>query len=513
MNKNDRLGVNVFNGVYPEAVRAKPKTSESVFNWLTSYVSFNPFVLSWLRRRFLNVISRQRTVIEAMDEPMRERTLFETRNQLIRYGFRAKFVGRLFVLIAQKCHWEESLSAKVTWGAFLMLKGCAVEINRVETEHALLLCACTVALTDVPVHWIVSDEYRASMLAEKNAPFFKILNIESPLPIEQRKIDEQAHSARQVIIVTTARLARNYLQDIRILGGNKGRLGLLLKKLDRQTSPFAQVGMKGLCFALVENVDFWLLEKGFSIVEMDQEQITLHELLCRYQRCAGSLLGPKSLDRTLWYLYKVMPIALFNSQQGIVQHCTFFKHSAQKWNAIATKLVQANQTGEKICLIVTTSESVNNFHNISKEIMFSVVKEMQGDIANEFEKSNIVVLVEPFPWLRLDEWLNDSACRLVIADFCDSRRLLHYIERRICLMPAISVEMLFSLEDKWLQHIEASSVHFWLKRLLAWREMVGGRVGSWLLRGLLTQVETRRRKLHSEMNRWLMQRMSFQKIK
>jgi hypothetical protein len=172
VNKNDRLGVNVFNGAYPEAVQTKPKTSESVSNWLKNYVSFNPLVLSLLRRRFLNVIRRQRTVIEAMDEPTQERTLFKTRNQLIRYGFRAEFVGRLFVLIAQKCHWEESLSAKVTWAAFLMLKGCAVEINRVETEHTLLLCACTVALTDVPVHWIVSDEYRASMLAEKNAPFF-----------------------------------------------------------------------------------------------------------------------------------------------------------------------------------------------------------------------------------------------------------------------------------------------------------------------------------------------------
>jgi hypothetical protein len=132
-----------------------------------------------------------------------------------------------------------------------------------------------------------------------------------------------------------------------------------------------------------------------------------------------------------------------------------------------------------------------------------MVKEMRGGEVT-FAAGNILVLGEPFPWFGLAHWLNDSDCQLVIADFCDSRRVLHYLE---CMRsPTISVEIFCCLEDKWLQHIEAPSLHKWLKRLLFLRKAITGDIGNWLLRKLLIKAEIKRENLYNEMSRWLGQR-------
>ena len=464
---------------------------------------FNSLILNWSRRKFFNALKQQRRAIKSMDETLLNSSLLKTRNQLIRRGFQAELVGNLFGLLEYiwQCHGEENLSVQTAWTAFLMLKGCAVETSRTDAERAMLLCACTVALTGMQVHWIVSDELRATTLEKKNAPLFQVLNIESSTQFTIRKQNE-----KQILIITIEHLAKNYLQDIKILG--KGRLGLLLKNLE--ASPLSQ--MKRLRFALLENLDFWLIEKAFSTIEIDdgKQQITLYELFRRYQQCAGSLFGPPSLAQDLWGSYKVVPMTSF-SHQNVTKHCTvyFFKNREHKWQVIAAKLMQMKQS--KVCLIVTSSESWESLCNLTMEMALPIVMLKQDK--NGLEQGNLLVLREPFPWLDLDEWLNNSHCLLLIADFCDSPRVLHYLEKRISCSLNISVEMLFSVEDKWLQQIEAPSIHYWLKRGLAWRKVLNGRVAHWLLKRLLTQAEIKRRRLHGEMSRWLRQQNIFQKIK
>ncbi|MDM8557935.1 hypothetical protein [Candidatus Parabeggiatoa sp. HSG14] len=502
MSHIDKLGINVFNGSYPELIRVKPKTLESVSNWFEIRILFNPITLTWLRYIFLNVIRQQRTAIESMDELTRKNLLSETRNQLMRQGFKTNLVGNLFVLLEQiwQSHWKENLSANAAWAAFLMLKGCAVEVRRTEKEQAMLLCACTAALIDIPVHWIVSDERSAITLVEKNAIFFQALDMESPLADREKPAIK-----KQVMIVTAERLARDYLWDKQTLGRSQGHLRLLLHKLGGDISSFSQLQKKGLCFALIENIDFWLMEKAFATVEMDngEQQITLHELFSRHLRCAGNLLSPQSLNKALWNRYKVVPIALSDYQKGNKYFgVSFFKNLDQKWEVIAKKLVEINQANEKACLIVTTSESLDNLHHIDGKP--PIVKEIRGKITNQFHTNNLLVLAEPFPWLGLEEWLNDTNCRLIIVDFCDSLRLLHHLER-MC-SSAIPIEMIFSLEDNWLQKIDIPSIHYWLRQLLRWRETVNGKMGSWLLKWLLSKVETKRKRLNSEMNRWLWQK-------
>jgi len=93
------------------------------------------------------------------------------------------------------------------------------------------------------------------------------------------------------------RLAQIYLQDKWVLGDKRGRLGLLLKKLGGEASPFSQLQMPGLCFALIENLDFWLMEKAFSIVEQEsgKQQITLYnQVETRRRRLHGET------SRWLW---------------------------------------------------------------------------------------------------------------------------------------------------------------------------------------------------------------------
>lgn len=506
MNKIDQLGVDVLNGAYPDAIQTRLSTLDGLSNRLKASFRFNPIILAASRYRFLNALARQRQAIDSLDKASWNSTLLETRHQLMRYGFLPDLVGRVFVLLVRI--WGQNLSNQVAWAAFLMLKGCAVE-SAEEIEGAMLLCVCTLALIGVPVHWLVSDERRVMALAKKHGPFFQALGIASPVTFGEKEVEEYEFAG--VLILTVERLAQIYLQDKWTLGGKRGRLGLLLKKLGGEASPFSQLQMPGLCFALIENLDFWLMEKAFSIVDVEKgkQQITLYELFCRYQRCAGSLLGSARLNTVLWENYQVAPVVL--SRKKTVDkpsRVDFFQSLEQKWRAIAERLVLASQSGEKTCLIVTSSESLEQLSLMTLDLARTkvMVKAMQGEVADEFEKGSLIVLGEPFPWLGLEAWLNNSRCQLLIADFCDSLRVLQHLERIMAHSPGLSVNLLFSLEDKGLQQYEALSGYDWLRQWLVWRETLNGRLSHWLLRRLLTQVEARRRRLHGETSRWLWQR-------
>jgi hypothetical protein len=497
----DKLGINVFNGSYPESAPAKPKTLASIFNWFKVLFFFNPLTLTGLQSRFLNAIKRQRTAIKSMDELTQKNLLLETRHQLMRQGFKVKSIAKLFVLLEYtwQSYWKTGFSTKVTWAAFLMLKGCAVTIRGIEKEQAMLLCASTAALTNIPVHWLVSDEPRATSLIEKYAILFQALTIEIS-SVEKKP---------PVMIITPEQLARDYLWDKQLLGKSQGYLGLLLHKLGGEISTFTQLHRQGLCFALIENIDFWLMEKAFATVEINesQQQITLHELFSRHLRCAGNLLTPPNLNQALWSRYQVVPIGLpasQHNQQKTNKYCriTFFRNLAKKWETIANRLDEIKFT--QTCLIVTTSESLDKLHHLSQASKLPMVKEMRGGIVHHLQTNNLLILAEPFPWLGLEEWLEDIKCRLIIIDFGDSFRLLSHLEQ-IC-SPNLSIEMIFSLEDKWLQKIEKSATHDWLAQLLRGQKTVNGTIAHWLLKSLLSQVEKKRQKLNDEMTRWLWQK-------
>lgn len=479
-------------------------------HWFKLRLQFNPIILNLSRRRFLKIVARQRKAMISMDKVTLDNTLLEIRRQLMRRAFQDEIVGRLFVLLEYARYWEENSSVNVAWATCIMLKGCAVEIKRAEREPAMLLCAGILALAAVPVHWVVADERRAITLAEKNAALFQALNLEPPIAlIEVREPEKLAVNPKQVMIMTAERLAQNYLQERKLLGSKPGHLRLLLNQLSGQTSSSSPLRTQGFGFALIEHIDFWLLEKAFSMVEIEsgKQQITLHELFRHYLQCAGNLLGSQNLASALWDSYRVTPVTLSSCQKKTTLHCTVFQNLEQKWDAIATKLVQAKQTDEKICLIVTSSESLAQVHEIGIKwaLPIVIVKQMQKEATHEFAMGNLLVLKEPFPWLGLEEWLNETNCRLVIADFYDSYRLWHYLERMSCNSPAISIEMLFCLEDKWLQAFEMSSIYKWLQRWLKWQPTVSSRVACWLLKRLLVQAETQRKKVYSDMSRWLWQ--------
>ncbi|MCP4701707.1 MAG: hypothetical protein GY862_33340 [Gammaproteobacteria bacterium] len=498
-----KLTAGVFNGPYPEAVRTKPGIWKIVSGWFGLHARFNPLALNWRRQKFLADMARERMAMASMDDGSAwDNALLETRGLLMRCGFKAALTARLFVLLEPV--WAryrgEKPSAESVWAAFLMLKGCAVETD--EAEAAMLLCACAAALIGVSVHWAVADERRAAVLAERSAPLFLALGMDAPMTLTSSR----DKNTKQVTIASIEGLARDYLQDSRMLGRGRGRLELLLERLDGDG--FSRVKLQGLCFALIENIDFRLLEKAFSIVEADTTepgqsaaQITLYELFCRYQHCAGSLLGPRSMGGTLWNSYGTIPVSLSGAARK--ESVSFFKTPEQKWDAIAARLAQARKIDEKICLLVTTAESLENARRICLSAV--MVKKMTDKALNAFDGNALLLLCEPFPWLGLDEWLHGAACRLIIADFCDSPRVLHHLGRMNCRSAKISVEMIFSANDEWLLRIQTPFVHCWTKRLLEWRGSVRGRTGGRLLECLLARAEAGRKKLHGEMGRWLWQ--------
>ncbi|MDM8566725.1 hypothetical protein QUF74_13865 [Candidatus Halobeggiatoa sp. HSG11] len=224
--------------------------------------------------------------------------LLKVRNQLMRHGFQTKLVGRLFALL----DWKWKLSVDITWPAFLMLKGYTIEIDN--EEIIMLLCACTVALAGRQVHWVVADEQRATKLVNKYSALVKLFE----LKISAKQGD--------IIVLTPETLALNYLQS------ESNQLKRLINNSISNPTDFA----------VIENIDFWLLEKAFAVVDNGNEQIMLHELFQRYECLAGSLLGPP--NKKLKQVYNIVPITLVDNKKQMF-NVSFFKNEEQKWQAIA----------------------------------------------------------------------------------------------------------------------------------------------------------------------------------
>lgn len=401
---------------------------------------------------FLNSYHRQlfkiQQNIEITDATWHEE-LLKTRYKLMRYGFQTKLVGHLFALLI----WKWKLSIDITWPAFLLIKGYAIENNK-ETELVMLLCACTVALAGKQVHWVVADEQRVGKLINKYTVLVQMLGIEI------------ADSQSDITVLTSETSALNYLKT-----ENSHLKRLLNGSIPNSTD-----------FALIENIDFWLFEKAFAVVDNDNEQIMLHELFLCYKCLAGSLLGLP--NKKLKQVYNVIPTTLFKHK---IQppNISFFQNEEQKWQAIADLLTDK----QKICLVATSTKSLDNIHSLIKKMTLSVtiVKNIQDDFTG-----NLVILADSFPWLKLTEWLQGSSYQIIVVDFYASSRVLHSLKK----MP---VSMLFSLEDKWLQELK---IPFLLIQLLKIRKITG-RIAHWLLKHLIIQIEKKQMKLHKEMARWL----------
>ncbi len=189
------------------------------------------------------------------------------RNRLHHQGLQKKLIFESFAIIREaakrelsKTHYDVQL-----FGGWLMINGALAEMETGEGKTlATTLPACTAALAGIPVHVLTANNYLAQRDCEIMQPLYQRLGLPASFVIDTMTTEERQQCYQNNIVHTTNKqIAFDYLRDRIEIADDFGPLKLQFKKiLNNQTERKAPLLLRGLCFALADEVDSLLVDEA-----------------------------------------------------------------------------------------------------------------------------------------------------------------------------------------------------------------------------------------------------------
>lgn len=149
-------------------------------------------------------------------------------------------------------------------GAYAMVRGMLAEMATGEGKTlTATLAAGTVALAGIPVHVVTVNDYLAKRDADHLRPLYERLGLTVGTVISGQTPEERrAAYACDITYCTNKELAFDYLRDRIILGQKDGNLRLKLEALHEAQPRMAELRMRGLHFAIVDEADSVLIDEA-----------------------------------------------------------------------------------------------------------------------------------------------------------------------------------------------------------------------------------------------------------
>ena len=192
----------------------------------------------------------------------------ELSDQLHRQGLRKPLIIEAFAVIREiatrtlgKRHFDVQL-----FGGWLMINGMLAEMETGEGKTlTTTLPACTAALAGIPVHVITANDYLAARDAETMLPLYRRLGLGGGSVVDGMETAERRDNYRKDIVHTTNKqIAFDYLRDRIEMGDDLGELRFQFRQIqrNRKSGGNAQLLLRGLCFALVDEADSVLIDEA-----------------------------------------------------------------------------------------------------------------------------------------------------------------------------------------------------------------------------------------------------------
>jgi preprotein translocase subunit SecA len=188
------------------------------------------------------------------------------RFDLRREGLTDKLTARSFALVREAAdrkvgmrHFDVQLI-----GGWVMLKGMVAEMETGEGKTlAATLTASTAALAGIPVHIVTVNDYLVSRDAEWMGPIYRALGLTVGTILEGMDPDSRrAAYGCDITYCSNKQLAFDYLKDRLVIGNCPGRLHLQLERLYADKPKSGRLIMRGLRFAIVDEVDSVLVDEA-----------------------------------------------------------------------------------------------------------------------------------------------------------------------------------------------------------------------------------------------------------
>lgn len=270
-------------GVYPQRDEARPTLLDRVAAGATGFVHQHALGRRPRFRRFVRAVESRAEGLDRMsDEELAAKTK-TLRRSLYALGLREDLVTEAFAIIREFAtrrlgtrHYDVQL-----FGGWVMLQGRVAEMETGEGKTlTATLAAATAALAGIPVHVVTVNDFLAARDAQWMTPLYHALGLSvgvvtGGLDVEQRR----SAYARNITYCTNKQLVFDYLADRLLLGQENRALHLNLEELYAKTPRTSRLLLRGLCFAIVDEVDSVLIDEARTpliisnrVSMQDQEQ-------------------------------------------------------------------------------------------------------------------------------------------------------------------------------------------------------------------------------------------------
>jgi preprotein translocase subunit SecA len=223
----------------------------------------------WWRHRFARLAARieaRSPLVAAMSDATLKAEAGSLRELLRLYGHRDELVVGAFALIREVAWRTMGLRHYPTQliGGLALLKGMVAEMETGEGKTlTATLAAGTAALAGTSVHIITVNDYLAQRDADTMAPIYQWLGLKVGTVVAGIAPDERREAyARDITYCCNKEVAFDYLRDRLVLGKLPGNIHLKLERLCGGVSRCDRLIMRGLGFAIVDEVDSVLIDEA-----------------------------------------------------------------------------------------------------------------------------------------------------------------------------------------------------------------------------------------------------------
>jgi preprotein translocase subunit SecA len=278
----------VLQGPYPEKIIRLPGFLDqallSAVNQVALKVRHSPKSL----QAFVKAVDRSGVALVNLDDEALELHIQQVKARLHLSGFEVEPVSEAFALIREISvrklsmrHFDVQLI-----GGWVMLQGMIAEMKTGEGKTlAATLPACAAAMAGVPVHVVTVNDYLVIRDAELMGPIYQTLGLSVGTIIEGMDFDaRKAAYACDITYCSNKQLTFDYLKDRLVMGRKTSRLQLQINRLySAQEIKASKLLLRGLCFAIVDEVDSVLVDESRTPLILSRDKPSLEQLLVYQQ--------------------------------------------------------------------------------------------------------------------------------------------------------------------------------------------------------------------------------------
>ncbi len=269
-----------------------------------------------IRREMLDRVHATHKVIERMNEAELDKWVIDIKRQLHGKGLKDELVSRAFATIKEVAkrelempHYDSQLL-----GGWIMMQGKIAEMQTGEgkTLTATLPASCA-AMANMPVHVVTVNDYLVQRDAELMRPVYTRLGLTVGYVIDGMGEAERKQAYRcDITYCTSKQLVFDYLRDRMILKQFNTELDMKLSSLYSRTSIQDKLLLRGLSFAVVDEVDSVLIDEARTpLILSCKSENNQHEELHR-----EAVWLAKQLDNSIYYLSDIKSKQVVLTEQG-----------------------------------------------------------------------------------------------------------------------------------------------------------------------------------------------------